>query len=186
MIYSFCSRPKIGETENGDAVGIFGNETNRLFAVIDALGHGPEASEVSKRILSMISDMWEKSLEHIMFTCHKKLAGSRGAALFLARFHGAQSGILECTGVGNIECKTISNNTTPFSFNGIVGLHARKIHVFRIHYEENETYVFFTDGIHSRIDLKAFSALDVNSAAREILTRHGKDYDDATVLFIRT
>lgn len=188
MDFAFFTRPKVGEKENGDGVCVFGPPENRLFCVVDALGHGIEAAKVSKAIIEKIGNCWENSLEDIILDCHQEFLGSRGAALFLARFKGNSNGIVEFSGVGNIECKAVCKNkqSLPFSFDGTVGLRIRKIHTFRFEFNKDEFFAIFTDGIHSNLKIEDYISMNLTEATQKIVDSHSKQYDDATVLLIKT
>lgn len=188
MDFAFFTRPKVGEKENGDGVGVFGPPDNKLFCVVDALGHGEEAAKVSSAIIKKVEKCWENSLEDIILSCHQDFHGSRGAALFLARFKGNSTGIAEFSGVGNIECKAICKNkqSLPFSFDGTIGLRIRKIHTFRFEFNKDEFFAIFTDGIHSNLKIENYFSINLNEAAQQIIENHSKQYDDATVLLIKT
>lgn len=186
MRYAFRTRPKKGEQCCGDAVGIFGSEGRRLFAVSDGLGHGPEAHHASAKALACLAQHWDEDLESVMWECHANLKDTRGIALFLARLTENGTRHLECTGVGNVEFRSTSaSRMTPFCRDGIVGRNMRKVSVFHYEPAPGDTFAIFSDGIHTRFDIEAAAAKEPDHAAEGILTGWGKDYDDATILVVK-
>jgi hypothetical protein len=186
MEFAYLCRPKLGEERCGDAVGVFGEGDRRLFAVTDGLGHGPEAESVSQKALACVGEHWSEDLEEILRRCHQHLQGTRGLALFLARFTNGASRLFECAGVGNVECKVAgAPNVAPFCREGIVGHNMRKVSAFRYDLPRGCSFAIYSDGIHGGFDLEKYTKLDAGAAARAILERWGKDYDDATILLVR-
>lgn len=185
MRFAYRSRPKPGEHLCGDAVGIFGSRERRLFAVSDGLGHGTEAYLASASAMDYLSAHCEEGLETLLWGCHEHVRGTRGLALFLARFTLAGAPRFEYSGVGNVECRTVSaGQISPFCRDGIVGHTLRKVSAHSYECSPGDTFAVFTDGIHSRFDLQEALACDMEQAAETILARWGKDYDDATVLLV--
>ena len=76
------SLPKAGESANGDAAFLRADDGDcALFGVIDGLGHGPGAQEVSAAAIRYLGSVaLESSLASIMDRLHAELSGSRGAA----------------------------------------------------------------------------------------------------------
>jgi phosphoserine phosphatase RsbX len=187
MEFAHVSRPKRGEAHCGDAVGVFGSNGTRLFAVTDGLGHGPEAQHASEKALSVISGLWQSDMESIIWSCHERLRDTRGLALFLCRYTEGAEGLLECAGVGNVECKVFGREgIAPFPRDGIVGHRLRKVTPFQYPCDPGLTVAVYTDGIHGSFNLSEFGGLEPGTAVEAILGRFGKDYDDATVLVVRT
>jgi len=187
MKFAHLCRPKSGESLCGDAVGIFGTEANRLFAVLDGLGHGPEANEACQKALEFIGPAWEEDLETIIWGSHEHVRDTRGLALFLCRFSDGEKKLLECAGIGNVEFKAFGDSTiAPFPRDGVVGHRVRKVSSFHYGYGEGGTFAVFTDGIHASFNLANVAHLEPPQAAQDILEKYGKDYDDATILLVRT
>lgn len=187
MRYAFRSRPKRGEHLCGDAVGVFGDGTRRLFAVSDGLGHGPEAHHASSLAMEYLGGHWEEPLDELVWGCHAHVRGTRGLALFLARLSEAPGRAGECAGIGNVECRTVSESRiAPFCRDGIVGHAVRKVTSFQFEHAPGDTFAIFSDGIQSRFDLSAVAGMEPEAAAESVLQRWGRDYDDATILVVRT
>lgn len=186
MEYAYFCRPKRGEAHCGDAVGVFGDGDTRLFAVADGLGHGPEAEAASKAALDYLSGRWEKGLEEMILGCHEHVRGTRGLALFLARLQNGGRRLFECAGIGNVECKVLgAPEIAPFCREGIVGHNVRKVTAFSYAYPAGCTFAVYSDGVHGGFDLAQVAKMDTGAAARALLERWGKDYDDATLLLVR-
>ena len=85
-----ASLPKVGELANGDRPFFRQNEQQQsLLAVIDGLGHGPEAEVAALAALRYLSEVsLDTSLEQLMPSLHDSMRGTRGSlwalwALFL-------------------------------------------------------------------------------------------------------
>jgi hypothetical protein len=185
--YAFRTRPKRGENVCGDAVGVFGNDARRLFAVSDGLGHGPEAHHASTLAMAYLESHWEEDLDQMVWGCHAHVRSTRGLALFLARLTDGPKRSGECTGIGNVECRTVSESKiAPFCRDGIVGHAVRKVTSFQFEHAPGDTFAIFSDGIQSRFDLSAVAGLEPDAAVEEVIQHWSRDYDDATILVIRT
>ena len=79
--------PKEGEKENGDAAIVRSYEGGALFAVVDALGHGPAAASVARTAIEHLSETSiAVGIEKLVLGLHERLRGSRGAAAVVCLF----------------------------------------------------------------------------------------------------
>ena len=186
MEFSYLSRPMAGESCCGDGVGVFESGGGTLFAVLDGLGHGPEAFHAVATAIDYIGSNTDKGMEELVWGCHEQARRTRGLALFLCRIWNGARSTMECAGVGNIEFKSVGpSRINPFSIDGIVGHRVRKVTVCEYPFQIGDIFAIFTDGLHSKFDLGKFSGMGTSEAAQNLLNGWGKDYDDATVLVIR-
>src|ERR1041385_347058 len=76
------SLPMMGELANGDRAVWRSDEARRtLFAVIDGLGHGPDASAAAQAAVECLQALsLDAPLHDMMEAVHDRLSGSRGAA----------------------------------------------------------------------------------------------------------
>lgn len=183
-----ATRPKQGETFNGDAAFWAEHEDMILLAVIDGIGHGETASSAAARATAFLGSHKCRDVEAAIAACHQQLRGSRGAVMGLASID-TKSGVLTYAGIGNIDCRILQHEPSKvlhlISMNGIVGCNLRKVKEFQYPCSPGDIIIMFSDGISSRIDLSHFlPAKDLQAAAERILQEHGKD-DDATILLLR-
>jgi len=187
VTHAFRLRPIRGETLCGDGAAVFGEEGRRLFAVADGLGHGPEAHEASKAALDYIEEHRDKDLESLIWGCHEAVRKTRGLALFLVRITARTPSIIECGGIGNVECRTSGlGDFAPFPRDGVLGRNVRKVSIFTSPGAPGGIMALYSDGIRSRFDLPKYADCDPDVACEEILSEYGKHYDDASIMIIRT
>ena len=76
-------RPCQGERLSGDAVVIRPLEQGLFVAIVDVLGHGPEAHELTHVIDAYLDCYGTSDVSGLMTRLHQHLKGSRGAAVGL-------------------------------------------------------------------------------------------------------
>ena len=104
-----AARP--GEQESGDAWGVFQDAAGLTVAVVDGLGHGPDAAKAAATSLNTIAAATGPGAGPaagdpvaLLGQLNRELAGGRGAVAGIARLTGGQHayGQLAYGGVGNI------------------------------------------------------------------------------------
>jgi negative regulator of sigma-B (phosphoserine phosphatase) len=178
---SHFSLPKAGELVNGDGAFWRSDEHGRLLlALVDGLGHGPEAAKVAKGAIERLGEIsLEASVMEIMENLHHHLRGGRGAAATVCLL---QDGKIGACGVGNVELRS-AETTIPFVFSpGILGVRVAKFRVCEAPLRAGTRLVMFSDGISSRLRLDLFRSLSPQEACATIIEKHRKAEDDATVL----
>lgn len=98
--WGVASSPHPGEQECGDTYLVCQTGGSVFVAVVDALGHGHEAAEVSRAAVAALSHHVDRPLVEVVEACHQALRGSRGVALTTASL-GA--GSVTWLAVGNVE-----------------------------------------------------------------------------------
>src|SRR6516162_8690827 len=93
--------PKPGERENGDAVLVREDEQGRaMLVVVDALGHGEGAAEVSRAALKRLSTLpLDVPVLDAMHAVHETLRRTRGAAATVCLLAGTK---FDACAVGNV------------------------------------------------------------------------------------
>lgn len=180
-----------GETESGDLYLVKPFPYGVLVAVVDGLGHGPEAAFAAKTAEAALEDSAAESVVALLRSCHKKLMKTRGVVMSLA-FFSAQDSTLTWLGVGNVEgvlvradAKAHPARESVLLRGGVVGcelppLGASVIHVFR-----GDTLILSTDGIRHGFAEELTLRDSPQQIADRILARHGRGTDDALVLVAR-
>ncbi len=155
-----------------------------LFAVIDGLGHGPEAAKAAGAASDFIAANALLPLERLLRSCDRALGGTRGAAITVVRI-GQAPGEFEHVAVGNVELAARSQEPIrPITCPGIVGGDFRKAQVSVHPLHPGDRIAICTDGISSRFRLDELSGGAPQSVAQRILDQYGQSHDDATCLVI--
>lgn len=178
---AFVSVPKIGELANGDR-GLFrwNDAGHVLLAIVDGLGHGPGAAEVSTMTINGLQSLpLESSILQMMESLHQTLRGTRGVAATLCKLSARR---LEACAVGNVELRS-SDMTLPFMFSpGILGVRVQKFRICEAALKSPCRIVMFSDGISTRVRLDDVRNMPPEEASSTLLERHRRNEDDATVL----
>jgi phosphoserine phosphatase RsbX len=191
--WATAGRPLPGERSSGDQPLVIGiDEDSALFGVIDGLGHGPEAAAAAVRAVEALQRAPGERVEVLVQLCHRVLAGTRGAAMTLARVDFA-SHTLTWTGVGNVSANLVAKDVTGIHIRssarlaaGIVGYRIPEIRPAQVvSLRAGDLIVIATDGIdEDHLDHIDF-ATPATAIAEEMLAKHAKESDDALVLAAR-
>jgi len=76
-------RPCQGERVSGDAVVIHSLEQGLFVAIVDVLGHGTEANELTHVIEAYLNRYYSRDVSGVIERLHQHLKGTRGAAVGL-------------------------------------------------------------------------------------------------------
>lgn len=177
-----------GESESGDRAVAVDHEEGVLLAVIDGLGHGPEASAAAAAAAEVLADTPDQPLEWLVRRCHEELRRSRGVVMALASFRPERSSWL---GVGNIEGKVLRPGLeplTPLSLvqsGGIVGYELPHLHVSPLALVPDDILILATDGLRPDFRADTRPGKPVQEIADGLLDDFGKTNDDALVLVAR-
>lgn len=191
--WAAAGRALPGELVSGDqriAIGI--DDDAALFGVIDGLGHGPDAAIPALRAVDTLKNARDERLEILVQLCHRVLEGTRGAAMTLARVDFG-AGVLAWTGVGNVAADLVAKAATGVQIRssarliaGIVGYRIPEIRPSQVvPIRAGDLIVLASDGIgEDRLEHIDFAA-PATAIAEHMLTKHGKETDDAMVLAAR-
>lgn len=180
---SVFSTPKPGFKKNGDAYFIkrYGDEA--LLAVIDSLGHGEAAFEVSNVAISVLEDSYYHDLTEIINRLQERLAGTRGCVIGLSRL--TSGGKLQYAGIGNVRAVVYVQGDTKslVSQDGFLGGKFRSVKVKDYSFSTPFLLTVYTDGV-SRFRLEGPDLLSrqVVEVASYIYKKYKKGSDDATIL----
>jgi len=184
--FGVMSRPKSGETCNGDNFFLkhFGNKL--MISVIDGLGHGEEAEDASKKARKTITENYKESLEIIIKRIHQDLRRTRGAVCAIALID-EKKGIMKFVGIGNIRTLVLNSPEPvhPVNYNGILGNNLRKVKVFSYPWHKDNILIMSSDGISEKFDPRKYPGLLNHHPmviADIILRDYGRSNDDATVI----
>ena len=180
-----------GQTESGDHCLVTAIEDGNLVAVVDGLGHGPEAAIAAEKAIASIQGHPNEPLDQLVQRCHTVLNGTRGAVMNLATLD-ARRGTLTWLGIGDVEGRLLLRTSESgyqqqhlILRSGVVGQRLPKLQTFANRIERGDMLIFATDGIspdfaeHVRIDAR------VEEIADGIVSRYCKRTDDALALVVR-
>lgn len=155
-----------------------------LFAVIDGLGHGPEAADAANAAAGFLAEHASLPLESLLRDCDRAIADTRGAAITIIRIATA-SAELEHAAVGNVELVARSREPIrPITRPGIVGARFRKV-VASVHaVHPGDRFVVCTDGVSSRFRLDGLEGVAPQGVAQRIIEHYGQSHDDASCLVV--
>lgn len=177
-----------GHHESGDqrCVRILDNRT--IIAVLDGLGHGPEAAEAARRGVALIQQSSTTDVVTLVRECHDGLRGTRGVVMSVAMVDGlAQT--MTWIGVGNVRGHLWSDRSpAPRSLllrSGVIGSFLPQLRAAAVPLNEGDTLVFTTDGVGAAIDERLLRGNSLQATAERILARCRTGHDDALVLLAR-
>ncbi|HWX29818.1 MAG TPA: SpoIIE family protein phosphatase [Steroidobacteraceae bacterium] len=187
--WSIAAATMPGETESGDRCWAGSVSNGMMFAVIDGLGHGPEAAAASAIAIATLERHVDDPLIEILRRCHESLRGTRGAAMSLAAFN-TEDAMLTWIGVGNVEGALLHRDPGLTSDklllrNGVVGSHLPNLRAEKLRVRSGDILTLVTDGV--TVEHLPLVAMDghVDSMADGILASACKGTDDALVLVAR-
>ncbi|MEH6587682.1 MAG: SpoIIE family protein phosphatase [Halioglobus sp.] len=181
-------RPCLGESVSGDAVIVKPIEDGLFVAIVDVLGHGPEAAELAGEIEIYLTQYACRDVSALMKRLHQRLKGSRGAAVGLS-FIETEGSYIEYTGVGNTVIRRFGETETRLvSQDGVLGQNMRTPRPQRLDLENGDLIVLYTDGVSDRFSSKDYPGVFLHAAdmvAKNIVQRFGKGHDDAACIAVR-
>jgi hypothetical protein len=152
-----------------------------LVAVIDGLGHGPEAALAAARAGEVLKTH-DPMLPSLFSSAHEALAGTRGAAMTvaIARRDGVQ-----VAGIGNVTLR--AHGGTPSEVRaapGIVGSGRFRLRAQTLTWSGQARIVLVSDGVSRRFGWEDLEGLSPDDAATRLVEQHGSPRDDATALVL--
>jgi negative regulator of sigma-B (phosphoserine phosphatase) len=188
LAHSSTIRPCQGERVSGDAVVIQPIEGGIFAAIVDVLGHGPEAHELALVIGEYLSRYASSDIPGLMTRLHQHVKGSRGAVVGLCAIDAA-AGRVVYAGIGNTVLRRFGKTETRLvSLDGILGQNMRTPRPQTIELDAGDLIVLYTDGVHDRFTSNDYPGVfhhTPEDVARIIVERFGKNYDDAACIAVR-
>lgn len=177
-------RPMHGLSACGDAVIELGEGDWRLFAVIDALGHGPDAEKSAKASVAAAAGVVGQPLQRVFEAVHKALPGLRGVVMSALL---AQGDDVTFAGVGNVELFVPPDVSRPVPMAGTLGGASYRFRSTVLPLRAGQRWVLASDGIKAReanVLLPTLRGETPDSVAETLLTRVTRSHDDASVLVV--
>ena len=183
MEFSFASRPHPAELVCGDLVAVTQGRDALVAAVIDGLGHGPEANKAALAAQQAVLREGPLSPAALLYKCHDAMKATRGAAMSILRLQ--QGGRGAFPGVGNVALHVRARQPiSAISIPGIVGHRMRKVQEFAFAFRPGDLFCLASDGIVSALSLEGVDASRLHAEAERIVASFGRPNDDATALLV--
>lgn len=184
-----------GEPVSGDDHVAVPARDGMLLAAIDGLGHGAAAGEAARRAAAVLRADPDAALAPLVERCHEALAGTRGAALTVARID-ARGGRLEWLAVGNVAGRLVRAGATGGSggagtesallLAGVVGAQLPALRPVALPLRDGDTVMLATDGVDPDMDGELRVPGALGPLADGVLRRHRRGgADDALVVLAR-
>jgi negative regulator of sigma-B (phosphoserine phosphatase) len=180
----------MGPEESGDRHLVAFTPGGALIAVMDGLGHGPEAAfaaDVASRVLARHA---AEPLPALLDRCHRELKHTRGVAMTLA-FISWPEGRLTWAGVGNVEGRLLRSAASPgrgsestLLLGGVVGFRMPDVRTGSYELAPGDLLILATDGIAASFADELPTQGGPTEIAERILRKHRK-HDDALALVVR-
>ncbi len=180
---------KSGETVCGDAWYVESLGRRTFCAVVDGLGHGPQAAQAAQLAVESLRDHQTASLTEQVHFAHLALRPTRGAALGIAEILHDE-GLVKFVGIGNVMAAVHEQGTARnmVSQNGILGHHIRRVTEFQYPWTESAMLVMCSDGINTHWDVNQYAGLcgrDPSLIAATLYRDFSRGRDDTTVIVLK-
>ena len=177
-----------GEQLSGDAVVIQAFDQDLFVAIVDVLGHGPEANKLTHVIEAYLARYAGPDVKGVMKRLHQHLNGTRGAAIGLCYVSGS-TGRLDYAGIGNTTLRRFGQEETRLvSQDGVLGQNMRTPLLQTLRLEPGDLVLLYTDGVSDRFAAGDYPSLlrhAPSAVVKNIVERFGKDHDDAGCIALR-
>jgi len=186
--HSSLIRPCPGERVSGDTVVIRPLEGGVFAAIVDVLGHGPDAHELALKIDGYLTRYGTSDVSGLIKRLHEHLKGTRGAAAGLCAID-ADAGRVTYAGIGNTILRRFGKaDTRLVSQDGVLGQNMRTPRPQTLELESGDLIVLYTDGVRDRFTSDDYAGVFHHApkeVVRTILDRFGKDHDDSACIAVR-
>jgi anti-sigma regulatory factor (Ser/Thr protein kinase) len=186
--WGIWGRPCGGEIVSGDTAVVAQFGSGLVCAVIDVLGHGPDAHKLAKHIEIFLNENLLTDPVATLHRLHSELRGTRGAVAGVAAF-APRSGKVRCAACGNITARRMGNGEVRLnSTEGTLGQSIRSPSEQTVVLQKKDVLLIHTDGVKSRFDTSDYPRIHYEHAstiAKTVVEKFGRSYDDATCLALR-
>jgi hypothetical protein len=182
--------PLKGEAECGDAWIVERSGSGILAAVIDGLGHGPDAAVAADTAVDVIRRRKNSTLEEILKSAHDALRATRGAAVQIAIID-AGAGTLRSAGIGNISASINTRDGMKIipAQPGIVGHQMSRVREITLPWSSDSLLAMHSDGVSAKWRFESYPGLRLRDPAISAAVIHrdfARNRDDATIMMLRT
>lgn len=180
-----------GQSESGDLYVCETFTDGVLLALVDGIGHGPEAAVAAKTACAILKTHAAEPVIALAERCHRGLRFTRGAVMGLAAFD-FEHNLLTWLGIGNVQgvvrrCGLPTDGTEELLLlrAGVVGSQLPPLQASVLPVAPGDMFVLATDGVRSGFGARITSCETPMRTAQTILDRYNKQTDDALVLVVR-
>lgn len=180
-----------GEKVSGDIHVVRPFEGGALVAVLDGVGHGPEAARAARRAAQVLERHAGESVIMLARRCHEALVGTRGAVASLAAFNTAEH-TMSWLGIGNVtgvvlrgDGQSSQHVAEVLHRGGVVGLELPWLQAALITVARGDLLLLATDGIRPEFVEAVNPAQAPQRLVDDLLARYRSPTDDALVLAAR-
>jgi serine/threonine protein phosphatase PrpC len=180
-----------GQKTSGDLHLVAPRNEGTLVAVIDGLGHGPEAGAAAERAAATLSQHSHESVIQLVRSAHQALIGTRGVAMSLAAFSAAED-TLAWLAIGNVEGILLRGDPAAkprkesvVMRGGVVGYELPIVRAAVTTLMKGDVLIFATDGIEASFTHELNPSERPQELADQILADFSKGTDDALVMVAR-
>ena len=184
-----AARSIAGEHVSGDR-HVAVSSTRLVVAVIDGLGHGPEAAHAAGRAAEIIETHPDERPDALLRRCHDALRSTRGAAMTVASIDPVV-GEMTWLGVGNVQATVLQRRTRDAGREwvplrgGVVGYLLPSLRPGTVRLQRDDVLVLATDGVRPVFGEWPAPAEAPQEVADRILADQSRGTDDALVLVAR-
>lgn len=192
--WGVAAMPLPGESASGDLHVVCEFPGGVLVAVIDALGHGAEASAAAHRAGEALERHPGSDVRELLLGCNRMLQGTRGVVMSLASINWRE-GLMTWIGVGDVagvlvpadgSSESTQRETVLLTRGGIVGAATEPTaRPWVIPLADGDTLIFATDGVRRDFIAGRSTGMAPQHMADELLHGYCKGTDDALVLVAR-
>jgi hypothetical protein len=176
------------EWESGDVHAVVEFPGGALVALIDGLGHGPEAAAAARVAASVMEDHADEPVADLVQRCHAALRRTRGAVMSLAAFRTTDAS-MTWVGIGNVEGVLVHGDgrraESIAARGGVVGYQLPSLRPCTLDVAPGDTLILATDGISSGFTVDLAVDLEPQVLAEALLARFARGTDDAHVVVAR-
>jgi phosphoserine phosphatase RsbX len=172
---------------SGDRAVVAHFSGGAMLAVVDGLGHGPEAAAAALAAAVILEEHAAAPPLDLVNLCHEGLRKTRGVVMTVACLSGDS---LSWVGVGNVE-GVLMHRTSParrvnlIPRGGVVGYRLPTLRATGVRVSPGDVLALATDGVSSAFVAALPAEGDPRQQATSILARFAKGSDDALVLIAR-
>jgi hypothetical protein len=186
--WGVAARPLAGQSVCGDLHLVQPFSNGVLFAAVDGVGHGPEATDAARRAVDFLARHADEPITSLVRCCHEELLRTRGVVLTVASLN-ARDSTMTWLGVGNVQGRLwrsqpgkLPRTESVLLRGGLVGHQIPTLYGIVVPLRPGDCLLFATDGIALDFDEAINFAQTPQQIADGALQRYFKGTDDALVL----
>jgi negative regulator of sigma-B (phosphoserine phosphatase) len=178
-----------GETESGDGHLVEVTSDTALLAVVDGLGHGPEAAVAARTAVATLAEYAREPLVALTQRCHEALRRTRGVVMSLAALNESEQA-MTWLGVGDVDGVLLRpgpsvRRESLLTRGGVVGYQLPTLRAAMLPIQRGDVLILATDGIRSGYSEELNLHDTSQQIADHILAKWCRGTDDALVLVAR-